>query len=340
MSTKEGDHGRATYYLRTGYLPQGNVQHPALGALVAKEVPTLAPDLPSFVSIGPDRSLSPAAYTSGYLGHEFAPLIVADKKFRQQQDDTSLNVGNLEAPAGVDRKRVDARLGLLGSMEESFVSGHPGDSTESHRAAVDRAVKLTRSRSLRAFNLGEEPAKLRDAYGRNQFGQGCLLARRLVERGVPFVEVTLSAADATDFNGWDAHFQAFSNLPKLCGVLDAGWSTLIEDLKTRGMLDSTLIVWMGEFGRTPKINRFGGRDHFPTAWSAVLAGGGVAGGQVIGRTTVDGMRVDERAVSVPDLVSTACLALGIDPKKQNMSNVGRPIRIADPEAKPLTEALS
>jgi uncharacterized protein (DUF1501 family) len=123
-------------------------------------------------------------------------------------------------------------------------------------------------------------------------------------------------------------------------VLDAGWSTLMDDLKTRGMLDSTLIVWMGEFGRTPKINSFGGRDHFPAAWSTVLAGGGIAGGRVIGRTTDDGMKVDERTVSVPDLVSTACHALGIDPKKQNMSNVGRPIRIADPDAKPLTEALS
>jgi hypothetical protein len=342
MSTKEWDHGRATYYLRTGYLPQGNVQHPPLGALVAKEVPSLAPDLPSFVSIGPDRSQSPAAFTSGYLGHEYAPLIVGDLKSGQSQpfDESRLKVGDLEPPRGVDRKRVDARLGLLGSLEESFVAGHPGDSPESHRAAVDRAVKLTRSRSLRAFNLGEEPAKLRDAYGRNPFGQGCLLARRLVERGVPFVEVTLSGADGNDMVGWDAHSQAFGNLPKLCGVLDAGWATLIDDLKGRGLLDSTLIVWMGEFGRTPKINSFGGRDHFPAAWSAVLAGGGVAGGRVVGRTTDDGMRVDDRSVTVPDLVSTACLALGIDPKKQNMSNVGRPIRIADPDAKPLAEALA
>jgi Protein of unknown function (DUF1501) len=342
MSTKEGDHGRATYYLRTGYVPQGNVQHPPFGALVAKEVPSLAPDLPGFVSIGPDRTQSPAAYTPGFLGHEYAPLIVGEQRFGQVQAnyEALLKVRDLEPPPGVDRKRADARLGLLASAEGAFVSGHPGDSTESHRSAVDRAVKLTRSRSIRAFNLGEEPAALRDAYGRNSFGQGCLLARRLVERGVPFVEVTHAGDEGSNGVGWDTHFKGFEALPKLCGVLDAGWSTLIEDLRNRGLLDSTLIVWMGEFGRTPKINNFVGRDHFPTAWSAVLAGGGIAGGRVIGRTTDDGMRVEERPVSVPDLVSTACMALGIDPRKQNMSNVGRPIRIADPESRPIAEALS
>jgi uncharacterized protein (DUF1501 family) len=123
-------------------------------------------------------------------------------------------------------------------------------------------------------------------------------------------------------------------------VLDAGWSTLLEDLRKRGLLDSTLVVWMGEFGRTPRINGFAGRDHFPAAWTTVLGGGGIAGGQVVGRTTEDGMRVDDRPVSVPDFLATVCRALGIDPRKQNNSNVGRPIRIADPEAKPIAEALA
>ena len=341
MSTKEGDHGRATYFMRTGYIPQGNVQHPPLGALFAKELPTLGSDLPGFVSIGPDRTQSPASYTPGFLGHEFAPLIVGEQRFGATQGsyEELLKVRDTQPPSGVDRRRADARLGLLSSVEESFVSGHPGESTESHRSAVDRAVKLTRSRSIRAFNLGEEPAVLRDAYGRNTFGQGCLLARRLVERGVPFVEVTHAGDPESNGAGWDTHFKGFETLPKLCGVLDAAWSTLIEDLKTRGLLDTTLIIWMGEFGRTPKINSFGGRDHFPTAWSTVLAGGGITGGRVVGRSTDDGLKVEERLVTVPDLVSTACLALGIDPRKQNMSNVGRPIRIADPEAKPLKEVL-
>src|SRR5262249_47017350 len=205
-----------------------------------------------------------------------------------------------------------------------------GDSPGSHQVAIDRAVALMRSKGIRAFNLGEEAAALRDAYGRNPFGQGCLLARRLVERGVPFVEVTLTGAEGANALGWDTHQQNFEAVKKLSAVLDAGWSTLMEDLKNRGLLDTTLVVWMGEFGRTPKINGFAGRDHFPTAWTTVLGGGGIAGGQVVGRTTDDGMRVDDRAVSVPDFIATVCLALGIDPRKQNNSNVGRPIRIADP----------
>jgi uncharacterized protein (DUF1501 family) len=193
---------------------------------------------------------------------------------------------------------------------------------------------------MKAFNLGEEPAALRDAYGRNTFGQGCLLARRLIERGVPFAEVTLSGAEGANTLGWDTHQKNFDAVQKLSGVLDAGWSTLLDDLKDRGLLDTTLVVWMGEFGRTPRINGFAGRDHFPTAWTTVLGGGGIAGGQVIGRTADDGLSVEDRPVSVPDFLATVCLALGIDPRKQNPSNVGRPIRIADPDAKPLREVLA
>jgi uncharacterized protein (DUF1501 family) len=197
-----------------------------------------------------------------------------------------------------------------------------------------------RSASIKAFDLETEPTRLRDAYGRNPFGQGCLLARRLVERGVPFVEVSLSSVDGNQLLGWDTHAQNFDLVKKLSAVLDAGWSTLMDDLRSRGLLDSTLIVWMGEFGRTPKINPRAGRDHFPGAWTTVLAGGGLKGGQAIGRTSDDGTKVEERPVSVPDLLATVCLALGIDPMTQNVSNVGRPIRIADPAARPLVEALA
>jgi uncharacterized protein (DUF1501 family) len=197
-----------------------------------------------------------------------------------------------------------------------------------------------RSKGIKAYNLGEEPAALRDANGRNPFGQGCLLARRLVERGVPFVEVTLSGAENVNALGWDTHLQNFEIVKKLSAVLDAGWSTLLDDLKKSGLLDTTLVVWMGEFGRTPKINGFAGRDHFPTAWTTVLGGGGIAGGQAIGRTSEDGMLVEDRPVTVPDFLATVCLALGIDPRKQNQSNVGRPIRIADPDAKPIREVVA
>src|SRR6185437_14181693 len=191
-----------------------------------------------------------------------------------------------------------------------------------------------------AFNLDEEPPILRDAYGRNLFGQGCLLARRLVERGVPFVEVTLANVPGSNTFGWDTHQQNFQAVRRLSEVLDPAWGTLMEDLKQRGLLDSTLIVWMGEFGRTPKINNGKGRDHYPNAWSTVLAGGGIKGGQAFGKTSADGMTVETRPVSVSDFLATICLALGIDPRKQNNSNVGRPIRIADKGAQPIKEILA
>ncbi len=182
-----------------------------------------------------------------------------------------------------------------------------------------------------AFDLDEEQDDLRDTYGRNIFGQGCLMARRLVERGVPFVEVSLG--------GWDTHQNNFERVKGLSGTLDGAFAALLGDLSDRGLLDSTVIVCMGEFGRTPKINGGSGRDHYPVAWSSVLAGGGLQGGSVIGKTAPDGMTVADRPVAVPDLIATIVQAVGIDPKKQNMSNVSRPIRIADPEAKPIVEVL-
>jgi uncharacterized protein (DUF1501 family) len=196
-----------------------------------------------------------------------------------------------------------------------------------------------RTAAQRAFNLDEETAATRDAYGRNLFGQGCLLARRLVEQGVPFVEVTLGAF-SNNFLGWDTHNNNFDQVQRLSGILDPAWSNLMQDLRDRGLLDSTLIVWMGEFGRTPRINGQRGRDHWPNCWSAVLAGGGIRGGQVVGRTTDDGTAVQDKPVTVPDFLATVCRALGIDPRNQNMSNVGRPIRLVDLTGRPIDEVLS
>jgi uncharacterized protein (DUF1501 family) len=197
-----------------------------------------------------------------------------------------------------------------------------------------------RSAAAKAFELEEEPAAVRDAYGRTAFGQGCLLARRLVERGVPFVEVTLSSAEGAMAAGWDTHQQNFDAVKRLSGVLDPAWSALMDDLRSRGLLQSTLIVWMGEFGRTPKINPQAGRDHFPGAWTTVLAGGGIKGGQVIGSSGPDGMQAKDRPVSVPDFLATVCKALGVDPMGQNDSGIGRPIRVVDPKAKAITEVLA
>jgi len=240
----------------------------------------------------------------------------------------------------VENARADARLGLLGSLRQDFLSSHPGTGPLSHQDAYLRAVRLMRSKAAKAFELEEEDAAVRDAYGRTAFGQGCLLARRLIERGVPFVEVTLSSAEGAMAAGWDTHAQNFDTVKRLSGVLDPAWSALLDDLRSRGLLDSTLIVWMGEFGRTPKINPQAGRDHFPAAWSTVLAGGGIKGGRVIGSTGTDGMQAKDRPVSVPDLLATVCKALGVDPMVQNDSGNGRPIRIVDPKAKAIQELLT
>jgi len=333
MSTKEADHGRATYTMRTGHAPGGPIQYPALGALVAKELESPDAELPSFASIGPSRFNSPGAYGPGFLGPRYAPLIVGENaaNIGGQQTDQALKVQALDLPASVGAARAAARVQLLEEMEEDFLAERSGIASLSHRTAYQRAVTMIRSPAAKAFNLEEEAKELRDRYGRNLFGQGCLLARRLVERGVPFIEVNLG--------GWDTHQNNFTAVQRLSETLDTGWSTLLADLKDRGLLESTLVVWMGEFGRTPKINTGNGRDHWANSWSTVLGGGGIRGGQVIGKTSADGMSVAERPVSVRDFLATVCLAMGIDITKQNQSNVGRPIRIVEPGAQPIKEVL-
>ncbi len=342
MSTKEGDHGRATYLLRNGYLPQPPVRYPTLGSLVAKQLGNPVAELPNFVSISPLRNFNPAAFSPGFLGSQYAPLLVGESRPAAGQDQATdrgddLTVADLSTPREVTSETVGARLGLLGSLNGRFVSTHSGPPALGHQTAYDKAVRLMRSSAAKAFDLDDEPADVRDAYGRTRFGQGCLLARRLVERGVPFVEVTLGGLDGI---GWDTHANNFDGVKQLSGTLDPAWATLMGELKARGLLDLTLIVWMGEFGRTPKINNNTGRDHYPNAWSTVLAGGGIRGGAVVGRTSKDGMTVEDRPVSVPDLLATVFRALGIDPTAQNISNVGRPIRLVDPAAKPIEELLA
>jgi hypothetical protein len=343
MTTKEGEHGRAAYYLRTGHVPEGEIRFPPLGALLAKELGHDDDVLPRFVSIAPDRGVNPDAFGSGFLGPSFAPLVVGTEGVapggRQFDYERALQVHDLLPSNEVLPAQQDARLNLLRDLENDFVKTHPGPAAKSHQAAYERAVRLMRTAAGRAFRVEDENDKLRDAYGRNLFGQGCLLARRLVEQGVPFVEVTLGGVNGGTF-GWDTHQQNFQTVKQLSGVLDPAFATLIDDLRQRGLLDTTLIVWMGEFGRTPQITNGNGRDHFPTAWSTVLAGGGIKGGMVIGDTGPDGMQVRDRPVSVPDFLATICHAVGVDPMRQNRSNVGRPIRIVDKAAKPIREVLA
>lgn len=343
MSTKEGDHSRATSLLRTGYLPQGPIRYPTLGALVAKELGDNESELPNFVSINSYRLFAPNAFGSGFLGSEYDPLLVGDAGSAvaadQEGEPYELKVEDLQPPPTIGAEKLTARLGLLGSLNQRFLAEHQAATAIGHRIAYERAVRLMRSEAGKVFDLTSEPDTVRDAYGRNRFGQGCLLARRLVERGVPFIEVSLNGVENQAF-GWDTHTDNFEQVRRLSEILDPAWSTLLTELSERGLLQDTLIVWMGEFGRTPVINPNGGRDHFPQAWSTVLAGGGVRGGQIVGKTSDDGQEVADRPVAVADLLATICLALGIDPDTQNLSNVGRPIRMVDASAKPLTEILA
>ncbi|MDB5314079.1 MAG: hypothetical protein JWO38_8281 [Gemmataceae bacterium] len=337
LSTKEGDHGRATYLLRTGTVPQGGIDFPTFGSLVAKELADDRADLPAFVSIAPQRVLAPTAFGPGFLGPRYAPLVIADGRGGAGGADAAgvdrdLKVQNLDRFGGVAAARADDRLGLMRDLEADFVARRPGPTADAHRAAVDAAVRLMKPETARAFDLADEKPTLRDKYGRNLFGQGCLLARRLIERHVPFVEVTL--------DGWDTHANNFDQVKTLCGTLDAAWAALMGDLADRGLLDTTTVVWMGEFGRTPKINPQKGRDHFSKAFSTVLAGGGIKGGGAVGKTTKDGNDVDDRPVGVPDVLATVCTAIGVDPEKQNLSNVGRPIRLVDKAGSPIREVLS
>lgn len=333
MSSKEGDHGRATLFFKTGYLPVGAIQFPAVGSVVAHELAEETSDLPGFVSIGSGRNGS--SLGGGFLGPRFSPLVIAeggtDGNGQNAAGVEGLRVPDLERIQGVSDAAQRERLSLLYDLEKRFGAQRTSSVVAALQSANTRAARLMEPQAAGTFQLDGEDEKLRDSYGRNLFGQGCLLARRLVEKGVPFVEVNLG--------GWDTHQNNFERVKGLSTTLDNGFAALLKDLSDRGLLASTLVVCAGEFGRTPKINGNNGRDHFPAAFSTVMAGGGIKGGQVIGKSSPDGMTVVENPVTVPDLISTVCKAIGIDPKKQNMSNVSRPIRVADPDAKPIVEVL-
>lgn len=344
LSTKEGDHGRGTYLMRTGHQPGGPIRFPTVGSLVSKEIGTEGAEVPNYISIAPYRVFNREAFQPGFLGPRHASLTVGATDafvFQQmpaaQQDYVNLRVDDLRPPAGVSAAEVAGRFDLLASLEENFVARHRTATPIAHQTTYERAIRLMHSDAAKAFDLADEPAEVRDRYGRGRFGQGCLMARRLIERGVAFVEVSLG----TFGNGglaWDTHANNFAQVKGLSAELDAGWSALMTDLADRGLLDSTTLLWMGEFGRTPKINPAGGRDHYPKAWSAVLAGGGIRGGQAYGRTSADGTEVEEGKIDVGDLLATLCRAVQIDPRKQNISEVGRPIRLAD--GTPITDVLS
>lgn len=338
LSTKEGDHGRGTYLMRTGHQPMGPVQYPTIGSSLSKHLAVEDSDMPSFVSISPFRQFNQAAYGPGFLGPKFAPLTVADSANGVTDAPVNgfaeLRVDDLTPANGVKPTQVDARRRIWEKMENQFVAKHPSSATLAHQTVYQRAIRLMQSAAADCFDLTKEPANVREAYGKGRFGQGCLMARRLIEKGVSFVEVSLGGNGI----GWDTHANNFEQVKTLSGELDAGWSMLMKDLADRGLLETTTILWMGEFGRTPKINPQGGRDHFPAAWTTVLAGGGIKGGQAFGKTDAAGETVEEGKIDVPDLLATLCKAAKVDPSEENISEVGRPIKLA--EGTPVAQVLS
>ncbi|MEK6258640.1 MAG: DUF1501 domain-containing protein [Planctomycetota bacterium] len=341
LSTKEGDHGRGTYLMRTGHVPMGPVQYPGIGSSLANQLAREGTTLPSYVSVGPYRSFNQEAFSPGFLGPKYGPLIVGATDIpgamnTRGQGFPELKVQSLDRLAGISDTRMNKRLNLWKGLQADFLAANRGNAAITHNSVYAGAVDLMNSQDAKAFDLASEPEKLREEYGRSVFGQGCLLARRLIEQGVAFVEVSLGTSSGGV--GWDTHSDNFNAVKNLSGDLDAGWATLMRDLDERGLLESTTILWMGEFGRTPQINGTSGRDHFPNAWSAVVAGGGIAGGQAWGQTSPDGMTIVDGKVSASDLLATVCQAVGVGPEVSQMDGNGRPIPITD--GQPIKAVLS
>ncbi len=303
MTNKEGSHPRATYQMHTGYLPAGSVKHPSLGSCVTQQLGDPESELPSFVSIG--NTLG-----SGFLGMDYEPFVVGKP-------------GQLPANVGLptSRNRFERRRGLLQQLETQFADAGAQKLVEAHQSIYGRSARLVLSPEVKAFDTADESTSLRSRYGDDNFGRGCLLARRLVERGVTFVEVRSG--------NWDTHQNNFEQCASNAGVVDPATATLIADLKDRDMLDRTLVVWMGEFGRTPRINGRNGRDHYPRVFSAAMAGGGIKGGQVYGASNAKGTAVEYSPVTVQDLFRTICSSLKVDANHENISPLGRPLKVVD-----------
>jgi uncharacterized protein (DUF1501 family) len=309
MKTGDGNHQTATYLMHTGFRKgAGGVVHPSMGAMVAADLGKADFDLPNFVAVG-------NAPGSGYLGPKYAPLIVRD---------LTRGLPDLKSASNAD---VASRASLVEELDQAFMTDYGVGSTRAHLTGFKRAVELMNSSRTKAFELANEPEKYRKAYGTSKFGQGCLLARRLVEAGVPFVEVALG--------GWDTHNNTPQRIKTLSEQMDRPMATLVSDLKERGLLSNTLVIWMGEFGRSPQH----GKNHYARAWSSVLAGAGVRGGQVVGKTDAKGNDVTERPISAPDFMATVCKALGIDSTKSYMARGGRPMHKVAKDAKVVTQVF-
>jgi hypothetical protein len=314
LTSREMDHERAINYLLTGYAPLQTIEFPSLGSVVSKELGPRA-DMPPYVAI-PNTFPS---YGAGFLGGGYNPFIAGDPNVKGYQ------VRDLKLPLDVDWERVDRRRWLLRMVDQRFRQIDAGNEAATIDDYYARAYDLMNSpRAKRAFDIDEEPESIRNRYGRTPVGQGCLLARRLVEAGVRFVTV------AKGWLNWDTHGNNFNTLEKaLLPELDPAYATLLEDLQQRGLLDRTLVVLMGEFGRTPKINGDAGRDHWSKVFTVSLAGAGVRGGQVIGASDATAAEVKEKPIHVEDLLATIYDRIGIDTTREYHTPIGRPVKIVN-----------
>jgi hypothetical protein len=307
MVSKEGDHERGAYTMKTGFRPDPTITHPSIGAICCHELPVAGADLPRHVSILPGAW--PAR--GGYLGEQYDAF---------QTYDPAGPVPDTLSPVTPERDR--RRLAHLDVVENAFVRGRQRQAEATlHRATVAAARKMMSSEQLTAFDVTREPLALRRRYGDHPFGRACLAARRLIEVGVRCVEVTLT--------GWDTHANNHELTRGLVSLLDPAFAALVRDLRERRLLDHTLVVCGGEFGRTPRINPLAGRDHWPNGFSVALAGGGIRGGTVVGETDPEGKKDPVDPVTVGDLHATLLTALHIDPHKVNQSKIGRTVRFAE-----------
>lgn len=314
LVSKEGDHERAAHYVRTGYRPDATVAHPSLGSIVTRELPNETIEIPSFISMGYSERRS----RGGYLGGQFDAFYIPDAH------------GNRGVARSRD-ERAQRRVKHLEVVRDAFSQGRDAAFDRTlYRASVDAAVRMMSSEQLKAFDSVDEPLAVRARYGNSHVGQACLIARRLIEQGVRVVEVT--------HLNYDAHEDNFNKHRSLAGELDPALSSLVRDLVERQLFESTVILCLGEFGRTPRINPKEGRDHWPTGFSCLVGGGGLARGVVLGATDPTGLRKDpDDPIQIPDLYASVLQALGIDFTHQVITPIGRPIRFSD--GKPIARLM-
>jgi hypothetical protein len=326
MTSPEADHDRAAHHLLTGYRPSPALVYPSYGSVVARVRGFDGRVLPPYVAV-PD---APLFSSSGYLTPAFDPFVVGGDPSQQ-----GFRVRSLTPPDRVTLDRLLRRRQMVKQLDAFSRDVPETPLTASRDQFADQAYDLMTSRAAQdAFNLAAEDEQTRDAYGRTPLGQACLLARRLVEAGVAFVTINDRGMGQL---GWDTHQQNFPTIKnQLAPPIDQGVTALIDDLSRRGLLDSTLVVMMGEFGRTPRINGNAGRDHHGRANSVLLAGGGIPGGLVLGKTDRQGDSPIDRPVTPADLAATIYKALGIDPAQRFETPDGQPIRLVD-KGEPIAE---